>query len=69
MERPNTILGLSTHLARMKWQALSPRARTAVVIVATVLGASGALAVRAATCDGACCSSGCPSAHASPCEH
>lgn len=66
MERPNTILGLTAHLVRTKWQALSPRGRTAAVVVAAMLGASGAFAVKAAMNCGECCaaSSGCPMAAA-----
>lgn len=71
MERPQSILGLTSHLARVRWQALSPRGRTAAVVVAAVLGASGAFAVKAAV-SGACCaaSSGCPMAEAEtpPCH-
>lgn len=64
MERPNTILGLTAHLVRTKWQGLSPRGRTAAVVVAAMLGASGAFAVKAAMNCGECCaaSSGCPMA-------
>ncbi|MFN7700066.1 MAG: hypothetical protein ACK6CU_11095 [Deltaproteobacteria bacterium] len=64
MQRPNTIFGLASHLVRVKWQALSPRGRTAAVIVAAMLGASGAFAVKAALGCGECCaaSSGCPMA-------
>lgn len=67
MERPNTILGLTSHLVRQRWQALSPRGRMAAIGVAAILGASGAFAVKSAMSCGECCgaSSGCPMAAAS----
>ncbi|MBX7192746.1 MAG: hypothetical protein K1X94_11840 [Sandaracinaceae bacterium] len=66
MERPQSILGLATHLVRVRWQALSPRGRMAAVVVAAVVGASGAFAVRSAmSCGSECCAhGGCPMAQA-----
>lgn len=64
MERPQSILGLATHLVRVRWQALSPRGRMAAVVVAGIVGASGAFAVRAATSCGDCCGHECPYAAA-----
>lgn len=65
MERPNTILGLTSHLVRQRWQALTPRNRMAVIAVAAIMGASSAVAVKAAMGGGCCASSsGCPMAQA-----
>lgn len=70
MERPNSILGLAVHAARLRWQALSPRMRM-VAIAAATFGtlAAGTAAVHVATCSSSCCS-GCPSqAAAHGCPH
>ncbi len=66
MERPTSILGLTSHLVRQRWQALSPRGRWAAIAVAAMMGASGAVAVKSAMGCGECCgaSSGCPMAAA-----
>ena len=51
MERPTSILGLTTYLVRQRWSALGQRARIAVV----VLGALGAMAgAKLAMGDGSC---------------
>lgn len=55
MDRPQSILGLVTHLARLRWQALSPRGRYAAIGVAAMLGAAGAMGVHAMS---TCCSEG-----------
>jgi hypothetical protein len=73
MERPNTILGLTSHLVRQRWSALGRRSRIALL----ALGALGAVAgVKLAVC-GSACGAACPShvaAHAaaeagSDCPH
>ncbi len=64
MERPTSILGLTTHLVRTRWQALSPRGRTFAIVAATALGVSGAWGVSAMTCDAGGCEGGCPMARA-----
>lgn len=61
MERPNTVTGLTAHLVRSRWTALSPRGRFAAVAVAGLLTLGGIGAVRAAT--GGCAHS-CASHHA-----
>lgn len=64
MERPTSIFGLTTHLVRTRWQALSPRGRTFAIVAATALGVSGAWGVSAMTCDQGGCEGGCPMARA-----
>lgn len=64
MERPNTILGLTSHLVRQRWQSLSPRGRWTAIAVAALMGASGAVAVKSAMGGECCGASGCPMAAA-----
>jgi hypothetical protein len=63
MERPRSIFGLVTHLARVRWQALSPRGRMLTVLATVGVLGVGAAGVQALGC-GECCSSssGCPMA-------
>lgn len=63
MERPNTILGLTTHLARSRWQQLSARGRFFVVVGGAVLSLAGIQGARMAM-GGACCASSCASMRA-----
>lgn len=63
MERPNTILGLTTHLARTRWQQLSARGRFFVVVGGAVLSLAGIHGARMAM-GGGCCSGSCASMRA-----
>lgn len=54
MQRPTNVLGLVVHLARVRWQALSPLARTAVIGGTIVLGALGARAAMCGACSHSC---------------
>lgn len=73
MERPQSIVGLALHAARLRWQALTPRARMITVAAGTFFTlAAGAGAMHAMSDCGSCCHGGCPShaaAQASPCHH
>lgn len=63
MERPNTIVGLTTHLVRQRWSMLGSRGRIAIAL----LGALGAVAgVKLAMCGacGASCHAERPAVHA-----
>lgn len=68
MERPTTVVGLTTHLVRTRWQALSARGRLVAIAGATVLAMGGLGAVRMAM--GGCCAGSCSmrTAHASVME-
>lgn len=63
MERPNTILGLTAHLARTRWQQLSGRGRFLVAVGGAVLAMAGVHGARVAM-GGGCCSSSCASMRA-----
>lgn len=54
MERPTNIVGLVVHLARVRWQGLSPIGRTAVVGGMIALGALGARAAMCGACSHSC---------------
>ncbi len=73
MERPQSIVGLALHAARLRWQALTPRARMITVAAGTFFTlAAGAGAMHAMGECGSCCHGGCPShaaAQESPCHH
>ncbi len=61
MERPQSILGLTAHAARLRWQALTPRARMLTVALGTFMTLAAASAgVHVATGCSAHCG-GCPS--------
>jgi len=61
--RPNTILGLTSRVARERWQRLSLAGRFAVVIGAAFVSLAALTGARMAL-GGECCSSGCPSMRA-----
>jgi len=62
-QRPNTILGLTSRVARDRWQRLSLAGRFAVVIGAAFVSLAALTGARMAL-GGECCSSGCPSMRA-----
>lgn len=55
-QRPTSVFGLTRHLVRTRWAALSPRGKTISVVAALVLGAAALVGARSA----ACCAGGCP---------
>lgn len=55
-QRPTSVFGLTRHLVRTRWAALSPRGKTISVVAAVVLGAAALVGARSA----ACCAGGCP---------
>ncbi len=61
MERPQSLVGLALHAARLRWQALTPKGRMAVVAVGTFMTLAAATAGVHAAGHGACCHGGCPS--------
>lgn len=63
MERPNTVLGLTAHVARDRWQRLSTGGRVLIVVGAALVSLVGLVGVRMAV-GGACCASECPMAAA-----
>ena len=72
MERPESIFGLTAHLVRLRWQALSPRGRVAAIATAAVLGLATAATGAHVAMGHACCAQhcaaraaahGCPHAH------
>jgi hypothetical protein len=74
MERPNSILGLAIHAARIRWEALGTRGRMVAVAAATFVTLAAASAgVHAMSCGSHCCGgcaaqqqqahSGCPHSH------
>jgi hypothetical protein len=69
MERPQSILGLATHAARLRWQALSPRGRFIAIGVGAMMTGTALFGVKMATGD--CCCNGCDnaaSAQDTPCH-
>jgi len=63
MERPQSIFGLIAHLARTRWQALSPRGRMLTIVASAAIAGAGAFGAHSMT-SGECCASsaGCPMA-------
>lgn len=55
-QRPNSVLGLTRHLVRTRWQSLSPRGKTLSVVAAVLFGAAAFVGARSL----ACCAGGCP---------
>lgn len=66
MERPTSILGLTTYLVRQRWSALGQRARIAVVVIGALGAMAGAkLAMGGGSC-GECCASRSSAVSANP---
>lgn len=61
MERPQSILGLATHAARLRWQALSPRGRFIAIGVGALMTGTALFGVKMAA-GGCCCCHGCDNA-------
>lgn len=71
MERPQSILGLATHAARLRWQALSPRGRFIAIGVGALMTGTALFGVKMAAGGCCCCDSGCESAQVAdaPCPY
>jgi hypothetical protein len=67
MERPTSILGLTTYLVRQRWSALGQRARIAVVVIGALGAMAGAkLAMGCGSSCGSCCAASGAAASSSP---
>jgi hypothetical protein len=59
MERPTSILGLTTYLVRQRWSALGHRARVALLVLGALGAMAGAkLAMGCGACGGCCAAAG-----------
>gem|GEM_PF-2571747 len=70
MERPKSIVGLASHAARLRWQALSPRRRVIAIGVGALMTGMTMFGVKMAVGD-CCCYAGCESAQSAdvPCDY
>ena len=67
MERPTSILGLTTYLVRQRWSSLGQRARIAVVVIGALGAMAGAkLAMGGGGGCGECCAAGRGAASSTP---